>query len=532
MRRALKNWSGPAIIATLGGSLALMQFAHITAEGESLRAFVFGVFFPLSVSVGMILGDIWLIRSTFNAVATRRVAVWCLIGVVVLSLSAVFTILYQRSHGVYMAHQGFVFLNSASFGALIGFVIGLYDAQRLHQRQVIQARERALEDLHTTTRELVQTSDWQTIATQAVDAARDILDLPVNAIWLYNDSEDVLKPVATTDEGADLIEDLPTYTGEESLSWDAFETGEVMVFDDVREASNRHRTDTPIRSEIVLPLGDYGVMNIGSTEANAFDEVDVSMGRILAANTQAALRRADREQELAAARDHAKHLNRQLTVLNRVFRHDLRNSANVIHGHAELLTENTENDVSNDSAETICEQATDLVKMGEQVRDMEHLLQNDGNKRQRVDLVDIITTQLERIQRDYPEAETDGPSCETCPIYAHPLIESAVLNVIDNAIEHNDTPEPYVDVTITHENDYVTVQIADNGPGIPDTEVAVLERGYETPLEHTSGLGLWLVNWIIRESEGTVSFTEGKERGSVVRLRLEKANAGQASSET
>jgi signal transduction histidine kinase len=226
---------------------------------------------------------------------------------------------------------------------------------------------------------------------------------------------------------------------------------------------------------------------------------------------------------LATARDEATQLNRHLTVLNRVFRHDLRNSANVIQGHAELLVEET-NDAIGDSARTIRDQATDLVTLSEQVRDIERILQSESYERQPVDLVELISTQLDRVERDRPAVETDGPNLDRCLVSAHPLVESAIRNVVDNAVEHNDKQTPRVDVTLSQSENWVEVRIADNGPGIPDDEVAVLERGYETPLEHTNGLGLWLVSWIVRESGGEVDFQERSPRGSVVSVQFEKAS--------
>lgn len=163
--------------------------------------------------------------------------------------------------------------------------------------------------------------------------------MPINTCWLYDDDEDVFQLVAATDEAIELIGEPPTYTGDGSLSWDAFETGDIMLFHDVREATDRYTAATSIRSKIILLLGDYGVRNIGATDVNAFDEIDVSLVSILAANTQTALERADRDQQLTTTRDQATRLNRQLTVFNYVVRHNLRNTANVIHGHANLLVE-------------------------------------------------------------------------------------------------------------------------------------------------------------------------------------------------
>ncbi len=515
---------GLAVILALGGGLCLAHLVHATHSAESSRTILFGVVFPALISLGVFAGGVWLWRRSVGAATANRIAAWCIVCVGALSSSAVLTIRSQQAHGVRMVDQEFVVLGAASVGALIGFVIGLYDAQRHRQRAEIATRERALHDLHTATRDLVRLRDREEIATRAVETARDILDLRVSGAWLYDDDEDALKPVAVTDEETDLISDVPTYTAGTSLSWRAFETGEVMVFDDVSDQPERHRSDTPIRSEIILPLGDHGVINIGSTDVGTFDEADVSLAKILAANTRTALERADREQQLAAARDQATRLNRQLTVLNRVFRHDLRNAANVIQGHAELLAESAIEDGA-DSAATIRDQAADLAEMSRQIRDIECVLQSELNETTVVDLADIIEAELERVERDYSGVRTDGPACESCRVAAHSLVESALRNVIDNAAKHNDAESPEIDVEIADAgDDAVEVRIADNGPGIPDAEVAVLERGYETPLDHTSGLGLWLVSWIVAKSNGEVSFRERDPRGSVVCLTFETAS--------
>jgi hypothetical protein len=76
--------------------------------------------------------------------------------------------------------------------------------------------------------------------------------------------------------------------------------------------------ETSVRSELVLPLGSYGVLNASSPRVGAFDGVDVSLGRVLAANVETALERADR---LAVRRARRRELERrrdELETLNRI----------------------------------------------------------------------------------------------------------------------------------------------------------------------------------------------------------------------
>jgi signal transduction histidine kinase len=98
----------------------------------------------------------------------------------------------------------------------------------------------------------------------------------------------------------------------------------------------------------------------------------------------------------------------------------------------------------------------------------------------------------------------------------------AVDNLLENAVVHGDSLTPSVSVTVRRrETDgTVDVVVADDGPGIPEQERQVLVDGRETPLEHGSGLGLWLVNWIVSESMGELAFDDNEPRGSVVTISL------------
>ena len=60
---------------------------------------------------------------------------------------------------------------------------------------------------------------------------------------------------------------------------------------------------------------------------------------------------------------------------------------------------------------------------------------------------------------------------------------------------------------------------AATGPGVDENEVAVVARGEERPLEHGSGLGLWLVNWVVTRYGGSCQVETG-DAGTTVTLRL------------
>ena len=94
---------------------------------------------------------------------------------------------------------------------------------------------------------------------------------------------------------------------------------------------------------------------------------------------------------------------------------------------------------------------------------------------------------------------------------------------MENALVHNDKKSPEVSLVVESHDKMVRIEIVDNGPGIPEREVNVLTREYEIePLYHGSGLGLWLVNWIVKLSDGTLAFEENESRGSRITIELKQ----------
>lgn len=179
-----------------------------------------------------------------------------------------------------------------------------------------KAYEQSIEDLHTTVRQSIQARTAEDVAEVVVTAFDDILDMPVNALWLHDEQENALEPTAWTDRATNVVGIPPTFYAGDGIAWEVFETGETRYCDDVTAIPDRYNPETDIRSEILLPLGEYGLIIAGSTEVSAFDPVDVSLARTLAAHTEATLDRITHEQDL---RDEREFIDQALDALNDIF---------------------------------------------------------------------------------------------------------------------------------------------------------------------------------------------------------------------
>ncbi|WP_135663549.1 sensor histidine kinase [Halorhabdus rudnickae] len=224
----------------------------------------------------------------------------------------------------------------------------------------------------------------------------------------------------------------------------------------------------------------------------------------------------------------------QLQVLNRVLRHNLRNDMNVITARAErLLAEEEISPEAEEDVEQIHETATRLITTSEHARTLyDDLLTSPQKAMEPIDVVAVVEERVSILAPQHPE----GTIKTVLPTAAWAL-DSAVLpivveEVIRNAVVHNDLPKDERQVTVIVEANaepideidtgYETrITVTDNGPGIPMVEEALLtDQHEETPVEHGSGLGVWLVNWLVDQIGGTVSVATGVDRGTTVTIHL------------
>jgi signal transduction histidine kinase len=99
-------------------------------------------------------------------------------------------------------------------------------------------------------------------------------------------------------------------------------------------------------------------------------------------------------------------------------------------------------------------------------------------------------------------------------------LEFAVHELLANAIEHGGD---VTSVAVEERDAFVAVTVVDDGDGLPEQDRRVLEGAEESPLEHGSGLGVWLVNWITTTGGGHVTVDTGAH-GTRVELELPKAD--------
>jgi PAS domain S-box-containing protein len=203
----------------------------------------------------------------------------------------------------------------------------------------------------------------------------------------------------------------------------------------------------------------------------------------------------------------------RLAVLNRVLRHNLKNELSVITGNVETIQRRAEDETLVDLAETALDRGWALAETGEKARTAVDILDSGGTA-EMVRLDDLFSTVTETVSEEGAEAVV--VTAAEGVVRADPrLLETAVQVAVENALEHGDGA---VRLGARPTDGRVRITITDDGPGIPEHELAVVRDGEEDPLAHGSGLGLWLLAWCVGELGGDLSFdTEG---GTTVTVEL------------
>lgn len=216
----------------------------------------------------------------------------------------------------------------------------------------------------------------------------------------------------------------------------------------------------------------------------------------------------------------------RLEVMNRILRHNLRNDISVIAGHGDLIQERTDDSDVAESAGLIADKSEELIDVTESARDAEKVLDVSPGESGPTPIEPVVETVFQEVA-DAGDATFayDGDGGVAVPLTPGQL-ESVLQHLVGNAVEHNDA-EPSVRVTVREDPSApypVHLSVADDGPGIPGTERQVIEAGSESPLEHSSGIGLWIVRWITTMAGGEIAFAEREPHGSIVTLRLPAAS--------
>ncbi|MGB9985916.1 PAS domain S-box protein [Salarchaeum japonicum] len=248
----------------------------------------------------------------------------------------------------------------------------------------------------------------------------------------------------------------------------------------------------------------------------------------------------------------------RLEFMNRVLRHNLLNGLNLVNARAQHLE--TTADLDEDDREhldIVRERVEDMSDLIDTMRTfMDAIVSDTDHDLRKMALREHLDAKVELARGTYDEAAFDVHDLpdEDVLVYGDELLGEVFENVLSNAVVHNDSATPRVEVWTTtgsttvpvdaetgeplsesadpmrrdvdrREHPAVTVHIADNGPGIPDEEKrAVLEKGVSELSEPGNGFGLYLVKEMVDAYGGSVDIRDNDPEGTVFEVTFLRAD--------
>jgi PAS domain S-box-containing protein len=210
------------------------------------------------------------------------------------------------------------------------------------------------------------------------------------------------------------------------------------------------------------------------------------------------------------------------TVMDRALRHNLRTNVNIINGYTEHLEQELADDYQ-EMLTRIQESVEWIHKLGTSLRTLQKTISESFASDETVNVENIVEAAVASARKSSPERDVSIHISAPEMLEAGRPVEYAIENIVENAIVHNDSDSPSVDVWVAHapQDGWIDIHVEANGPGFPELEREfVLGDASVDQLQHGGGLGLWITRWVVEIFDGELEIEDNDPRGSVVTIRL------------
>lgn len=428
------------------------------------------LFFDGGMSMCLIYAGYWTRRKPITTSEEWSIATWTTLGGLVGFGIAGMTLIVESIEGRPITEPQFTLLVSTAGGALTLFGAGYYAAR--HQKANHQ---------------------YKTLFNNTVQLTGLLkLDGTIDEI---NDTALEFGGFSRTDVVGKKFDTLSWWTHSKAVRERMHEALEQAA------AGKNVRYETEVRGDDGLRVIDFS--------AKPVTDIDGDISQIIVSGYD--ITDKHRQQE-------------HLQVLHRVVRHNLRNDLTKINGwtHRAATASPREKRITHaDKVESIVDSWEKIVN---DLKQAQGIIESKNGQLYYEPTDKLLSGVVASQQSTHPTAEISSTVADSVTGRIPQYVEAAVGEAIDNAVTATTGKIPIVDVTVSDTGeDWITVGIADNGPGMPDAEAAVLETGQETPLRHGSALGVWKIRLATKQAGGDIS-VDTDDSGTVVHLRIPSRN--------
>jgi signal transduction histidine kinase len=157
-------------------------------------------------------------------------------------------------------------------------------------------------------------------------------------------------------------------------------------------------------------------------------------------------------------------------------------------------------------------------------------LEGGGYKlvKEELDLSALVARLVRDFQQRFPDREWNCEMQENVQLNADPLlIQILINNLLDNAVKYSPRSAA-IHVELQQHGSSVGLSVADQGPGIPDSEkLQIFKRFYRIGNESVrttqgTGLGLYLCKKIVTDHRGSIQVSDNQPTGATFTVQIPK----------
>ncbi|MFW6018133.1 MAG: sensor histidine kinase [Halapricum sp.] len=231
---------------------------------------------------------------------------------------------------------------------------------------------------------------------------------------------------------------------------------------------------------------------------------------------------AERERERTQLADERE----KLALVNRIVRHDIGNDLTIIAGTADALERHVDPE-GRDALDRLQRTTSEAIDLTERLRTFVSALEEEDADLRPIAIEQVVRTQVENLRERHPGATvTLAEPVPNVAVQADELLTTVLHNLLSNAITHNDSDGPHATVAVETDGETVRIRVADNGPGIAESERETLfERGEHGPDSDGSGIGLYMVDMLVDRYGGSIGVEDSELGGTAFEIELPRVES-------
>ena len=205
--------------------------------------------------------------------------------------------------------------------------------------------------------------------------------------------------------------------------------------------------------------------------------------------------------------------------------HRVRTPMAIVRTHAEVTLRRVEKEENRQAVREMIRAIDETSRTAGQLLDHAMVsFRTDSLMKETIILDELIVDAVHRVNpiSELRDVEIELQTLDKVVLAGDPiLLQNAVQNVLDNAIKYTDS-DTTITVSLVRGTEFAEISICDRGSGFEKNEIIHLlkrfERGKNASGVVGSGLGLTIVDEIMRAHDGTLSLQKNKGHGACVIL--------------